>query len=142
MELKDFIRETLVGIARGIQEAQVETGDVWAISPSTVDGKRIVEKSYVEFDIAITVGEVSNRQKEGSGGLKGEISVLGAKIGGELDGGGKATNEARSENFSRVSFKVPVHMNAQFTNPVATKVREEYLKAKGAATISTAAQKI
>lgn len=132
MELKDFIRETLVGIAKGVEEARIETGDIWAINPTAIDGEKIVEKSYVEFDIAVTAGETTGSRKEGKGGVRAEISVLGASVGGDLGGGLEGSKQSHSENVSRVSFKVPVHMNVQFRSDEALKQRFEYFAAKDA----------
>jgi hypothetical protein len=109
MELKDFIRETLVGIANGIEEARIETGDIWAINPASIDGEKVAERSYVEFDIAVTAGETLGSRKEGKAGVKAEISVLGASV-----------------------FKVPVHMNVQFRSEEAVKQRTDYFAAKDA----------
>jgi len=52
--------------------------------------------------------------KDGSGGLKGEIEVLGSRIGGELSGGVESKTETTTVNASRIAFKVPVYMNAHF----------------------------
>jgi len=132
MELKDFIRETLVGIANGIEEARIETGDIWAINPASIDGEKVAERSYVEFDIAVTAGETLGSRKEGKAGVKAEISVLGASVGGDLGGGLEGSKQSHSENVSRVSFKVPVHMNVQFRSEEAVKQRTDYFAAKDA----------
>lgn len=114
MELKDFIRETLIGIAAGVQEAKIKTADLWAIAPGALHGERIVETSFVDFDIAVTVSENVQKHKEGKGAVKAEISVLGARIGGNLGENRGDTEQVSSENVSRVSFRVPVYMNAHF----------------------------
>jgi len=43
MELKNFIRKTLVSIALGVQEAKADTADLWAIAPGPLYGRRITE---------------------------------------------------------------------------------------------------
>lgn len=128
MDLKDFIRETLVGIASGIQEAKIETGDIWALVPGALHGKRVSETSYIEFDVAVTVTETTESQKDGKAGVKAEISVLGSKVSGELGGGIASTKHASAEHVSRVSFKVPVHMNAHFRGDPLFAQEAAYLK--------------
>ncbi|RRN75990.1 hypothetical protein [Agrobacterium deltaense] len=126
MELKNFIRETLVNIATGIQEAKLETSDFWAINPGSLNGERVIERSYIDFDVAITVSESVENQKEGKGGVKAEISVLGSKISGDVGRSlGTAVQQA-SENVSRVSFKVPVYMNAHYRGDENIKQEAEY----------------
>ena len=114
MKLRDFIKETMTEIAFGIQSAKLETAELWAINPGSLSGEKVTEKSYVEFDVAVTVTQVDEKQKDGSGNLKGEINVLGAHVGGGLFGGGKMRMESSTANVSRVTFKVPVYMNAHF----------------------------
>ncbi|UCI05391.1 hypothetical protein [Mesorhizobium sp. B1-1-8] len=101
-------------IAHGIQSAKIETKDIWAINPEALHGERLTEKSYVEFDVAVTVNESSTNEKDGRRAFKAEIEVFGTKFGGELGGGLGAKKETSSQNVSRVTFKVPVYMNAHY----------------------------
>jgi hypothetical protein len=114
MKLRDFIKDTLTDIAFGIQNAKIATKDVWAINPGALHGERLTDKSYVEFDVALTVTESSSTERDGKGGVKAEIEVFGSKVGGEVGGGIGSTSEKSTQNVSRVSFKVPVYMNAHY----------------------------
>ena len=114
MKLRDFIQETMTEIAYGIQEAKINTSSIWAICPGSLHGERLTEKSYVEFDVAVTVNESVARKMDGKGGIKAEVEVLGSRFGGELSGGSEGQKEASTVNASRVAFKVPVYMNAHF----------------------------
>lgn len=121
MELRDFIRETLVGIATGVQEAKLRTSDLWAINPGKLNGESVTEKSYIEFDVALTVTETAETQKGGGGGLKAEVSVLGSKVGGGAEAAISGSTGSSSEKVSRVSFRVPVYMNADYRGDNHTK---------------------
>lgn len=114
MKLRDFIKDTMTEIAHGIQAAKIETADLWAINPGMLHGERLTEKSYVEFDVAVTVNEATTSEKDGKGAVKAEIEVFGSRVGGELSGGLSGTKETSTVNASRVAFKVPVYMNAHF----------------------------
>lgn len=114
MKLRDFIKDTMTEIAHGIQAAKIGTADLWAISPGLLHGERLIEKSYVEFDVAVTVNEMNGSERDGKGGIKAEIEVLGSRVGGELSGGVAGKRETSTVNASRVAFKVPVYMNAHF----------------------------
>lgn len=114
MKLRDFIKDTMTEIANGIQAAKIETADLWAISPGKLHGERLTEKSYVEFDVAVTVNETTASEKDGKGGIEAKIEVLGSRLGGQFSGGLGDKKEISSVNASRVAFKVPVYMNAHF----------------------------
>lgn len=121
MRLSNFIQDTLYEIALGVQLAQAKAKDLVAINPSRIDGKELVECSYVEFDVSVVVGEATQGSASGSGKLGGEINVASiVKVGVEL-GGSKASEKTQSnEQTHRVAFKVPVYMNAHYgNNPAA-----------------------
>jgi hypothetical protein len=90
--IKDFVRETLIQIVQGVDEARVKS-DI-SIAPAYVEGELKTEGSQVHFEIAVTTS------KEVDGGLKVlTIADLGANI--------------RSESLNRVSFDVPVWFHGQ-----------------------------
>ncbi len=116
MKLKDFIRESLVEIAFGVHQAKVAAKDLVAISPGHLNGQIVQEKIYVDFDVAVTVNEVRETDKEGKLGIQAQIEVLGNKLGGELGGGGAVSQSSSTQTASRVVFKVPVYLNSHFRN--------------------------
>jgi hypothetical protein len=112
MELKDFVRESLVQISNGISEASEELKDTSAhINPKNVYvnsdnrqnyGRLVNDKSYypvvelIEFDVAVHASEGTE--------TNGKIGISIGSIG--LGVGGKSQESNRSE--SRIKFKVPV----------------------------------
>lgn len=126
MKLREFIRETLVEIAHGVQEAKFATKNLIAISPGAMHGERLSEKSYVDFDVAVTVDERMESGKDGKGVVKAEINVFGSKVGGELGGGIGAKKESGTQTVTRVAFKVPLYMNAHFRGDKAIMEEEEF----------------
>ena len=109
MQLKDFVRESLVQVVDGIVEAQKRTEESNAIvspylPPSRSQGTRpdvfsspnlgIVQ--MFEFDVAVTVSKDDAKE----GGVAVVAAVLGA--------GGKVRSEKQFANVSRLKFSVPV----------------------------------
>ena len=118
MELKDFVKETIIEISQGVSEAQKEQGDA-LINPRLkvqekdsgqialaedgasrgIRGGRILD--YVEFDVAVTIDKNTNTD--------GKISVLFGAI--NLSSGGASEN--KDSSTSRVKFKVPVSFSVK-----------------------------
>ncbi len=98
MELKDFVKQTLLEIIQDVKEAKAEAGkqdvyDDYIVSPS----KSMAERFPIEFDVAVTTAEEEGQ--EGGAGIK----VIGLfKVGGEL-----SSNSATTQT-SRIKFQVPV----------------------------------
>ncbi|MDP3426013.1 MAG: hypothetical protein Q8S17_01365 [Humidesulfovibrio sp.] len=90
MRLRDFIKQTLLDITQGVEQAQGEAS-VW-IAPGRVMGKEQLEPSFVSFETAVTIS------KDGAANI--EIFSFGVE--GSLS----------SEHVNKVSFKVPVYFNA------------------------------
>jgi len=117
MDLKDFIKESIVQIAKGIDEANkdLENSDAM-VNPIYVKTYSDSAQSYgrtkqrdpafqnpdskivqrVEFDVAV----VAETGKQGTAGAK--ISIASIGIGGE----GKTESSNKSE--SRIKFAIPV----------------------------------
>ena len=97
MDLETFVRESLIGLARGVRAANVEMNEgadrkhtyfmLW---------RPLKDASTVEFDVAVTAS------KEGATGASGRINVVVPDL--DLDGKGKFS----TENASRVKFSVKV----------------------------------
>lgn len=121
MRLSSFIHDTLYEIALGVQIAQARAKDLIAINPSRLDGVDVTERSYVDFDVSIVVGEDAGSEASGAGKAGGEIkvaSIFTASLGAE--GEKKSTSSKSTEQTHRVAFKVPVYMGASYaTNPAA-----------------------
>ncbi|RHO73391.1 hypothetical protein DW083_05970 [Parabacteroides sp. AF48-14] len=106
MELKDFIKETLVQIAQGIEEAQVELAETdCIINPRDIkeDGfANVIIKNKrhtvqcVDFNIALTSTSES-ADKAGIGVMLGSFGI----------GGNRTSSDGSTSNTS-ISFSVPV----------------------------------
>ncbi len=99
MDLKTFVKTTLLEIAEGIKDAQAEVQKVAGnarINPEThFDRDRgHGNTAPVEFDVALTVSERS--EGEAHGGLK----IAGVSL------RGKKTGESTQEVVSRIRFAV------------------------------------
>jgi hypothetical protein len=117
MRLSDFIQDTLYEIALGVEAARVKARDLVAINPSRLDGELLTEKSFIDFDVSVVVSESEETGRGGEARLSGEINVASvAKVGASISGQGKGTNSAKAEQTHRVSFKVPVYLNANYRN--------------------------
>jgi hypothetical protein len=117
----------------GVQLARARARDLVAITPSTIDGESVSEKTYVDFDVAVVVGESETTMKGGEGKTGGEIQVA-SIIKANIGGGGKieSGSTASTEQTHRVAFKVPIFMNAHFrNNPLASADSKELLSAHG-----------
>ena len=128
MRLSSFIESTLFEIALGVEKARVKARDLIAINPSSVEGEPIKEPNYVEFDVSVLVSDSEQHASGAEGRASAEIKVASiAKV--TVGGGGKAeaTSTARAEQTHRVTFKVPVFMNANYRdNPVAQAAAAEF----------------
>ena len=110
MDLKDFVKETLVQISVGVQESieavresggyanPAASGNVKSDSSSHFGSMGEGQNVFlVDFDVAVTVDDAS----EISGGGK-------LKVAGILSVGGEAGNSSKSSSTNRVSFKIPL----------------------------------
>ena len=117
MELKDFVKESIVQIVKGIEEANNELSDSDAmVNPFYMQAHSDAAQSYgrtkvrdtdytnhdskiiekVNFDVAIVV----EAGKQGSGGAK--LSIASISI------GGNAKIESSNKSESRIKFSIPV----------------------------------
>src|SRR5688572_26901733 len=106
MDIKEFVRNTLVQIVQGVNSANEEIKDAGAkISSKDIGAIReglTFNKStgdlvnLIEFDIAVTVNEkdIAN----GGGGIK---------VAGLINMGGSMQNENSNQSVSRIKFSVP-----------------------------------
>lgn len=106
MELKDFIREALVQVVTGVEEAREELkGKGVLINPLVFGDKRVFHQNggehggrqtqSLEFNIAVTT-ESKEGKKTGLGVVAGFLS---AGIGG--------SNESGAINFNSLKFSIP-----------------------------------
>lgn len=126
MELKNFIKNTIISISEAIKESQSELKDKGVIvNPETVeigknnekllraDGWRYVQN--LDFDIIVEIDE--SQEKSGDGGLK---------VASFINLGGTISSENQQRNSNRLKFSIPVAFNT-------TKTPENYRSRKSSA---------
>src|SRR3989344_6999214 len=103
MELKEFIKNTLINIKNGLHEANLEF--------AKQEGKTLGEdytaqfvmrptgdkQDYITFDVAVTVSEES--KQSGGGGVKIAVASLGGELG----------SSKSQEHVSRIKFNIIPH---------------------------------
>ena len=102
MELKDFIKNTLLDIVDGVREAQEENETASEIVPAQSTSGALGSSSKVSFDVAI-ISESEDLKGRG-------IGVAGMIVKG---GAGKEHAEFAS-TVSRVQFEVSVQLQSGF----------------------------
>ncbi|MCB1386302.1 MAG: hypothetical protein KDJ80_10240 [Nitratireductor sp.] len=91
MKLDEYVKQTLLDITNGVERAQRES--LLFIAPGSVNGEKIVQPQTVKFEVVVTVN------KESGGG----ISVFSI---------GDLKMQGSSENINKISFEVPIYLNA------------------------------
>ena len=102
MILKDYIKEALLSVVEGVEEANSKQSRFRIIGfkrdSTGVDG------NYIDFDVSVAVEEKSGSKAGGKVGAN-LLKVVSAHIDGELE-------QSRSfQNFHRLKFKVWVSEN-------------------------------
>ncbi|MGE0283532.1 MAG: hypothetical protein AB7P20_23355 [Rhizobiaceae bacterium] len=91
MKLGEYVRQTLLDITNGVEQAQREA--MLFIAPGSINGERIAQAQMVKFEVMVTVS------KEAGGGIK--VFSL-----------GDLKAQGNSEHTNRIEFEVPVCFNA------------------------------
>ncbi len=91
MNLKDFVKQSLLDITEGVTAAQEES--LLFIAPAKVHDQPINSHSQVHFEVSVVV----------SSEVGGGISIWSAA---------NAKTDRRSEHVSKISFDVPVFFQA------------------------------
>jgi len=124
MELKDFVKETLIQIIKGVKDAQIEVQKAGGMvnptlrvladkgasaavlgQPSGEHGGNYV--FLVDFDVAVIVEE-GKETKGGIGVVTGIFSL-----------GSQGKSDQIASNTSRIQFKVPILLPQQKAQPPA-----------------------
>lgn len=126
MDLKDFVKESLLNIVDGVKEAQEESKAKGAIiSPRFVGAKgytaQIGEKNcsiqFVDFEIVL--GEIINKEAKDS--IRGSLGVVLSKIGIGVEAKGDTKKEDRNSAQTSIRFSVPIILpsidNGEITHP-------------------------
>jgi hypothetical protein len=92
MELKEFISETLIQIADGIQE-----GHKYICDKNKGGGVNDTRLITIRFDVAVTI---LDEEKSGISGKIGIVNLISA--------GGDNGNTSSNTKYSRIEFSLPV----------------------------------
>ncbi|MCP4393817.1 MAG: hypothetical protein GY804_06070 [Alphaproteobacteria bacterium] len=109
MQLKDFIKTTLVDISEAVYEAKNQVADKTAIASGFLEGE-FQQATHIEFDIAVTAKDEENNKLEGNGNIGAKIIEV---INANASVGKKSEQNSATEHSSRISFKVPIHFGAK-----------------------------
>lgn len=114
VELKDFIKATLLDIASAIKEAQQEAPTGAIVAPViSKHGQEIPDVywdddhgvsivSFIEFDVAVSASSGSSRSDDKAIGIQVIEAVLG------FAQKEHASESDSSQNISRIKFSVPI----------------------------------
>ncbi len=132
MELKDFVKESLIQVVTGIEEAQAEVRDCGGfVNPAhRVDVKSSNESHFgvvgrgqnvflIDFDVAVTVVEGAGTD------AKAKLNVASLL---ELSAGGKSNQSSSATN--KISFKIPLALPTDSFSEEQLKEQEEVVHAK------------
>lgn len=110
MDLKDFVKETLIQISSGVKEAQNTVRELGGyanpaarVLPKESDQSHLTQIEsgqnvfMIDFDVAINVSE------EGETGAEAKL-----KVASFLNVGGSGKSGTSSSTTNRISFKVPL----------------------------------
>lgn len=100
MELKDFIKTTLIELSQAIDETGIELHKTVSITNTSLRPKGYGEYGLVDFDLAVASSDSS--ATNGKGGAS--IQVLKANIG--------ASSEQTSSSTSRIKFTIQADFNS------------------------------
>lgn len=105
MRLSEFIQDMLYEIAEGVQGGSLKARHLVAIVPGQINGERVGEKSYIEFDVSLIVSEADEKKAGGDGKIGGEINVASvAKVSAGIGGAATTSASAKAEQTHRVAF--------------------------------------
>ncbi len=114
VELKDFVKATLLDIVSAVKETQQEAPDGAIIAPTVTNiaqednfinwsanyGRSVV--SYVEFDVAVSASSKSIRNNDKAVGIQVVESVFG------FSNKDHKSQSDSTENTSRIKFSIPL----------------------------------
>lgn len=129
MNLSEFIHETLRDISIGITKAKLEVSDLTAIAPGSLRGEIRTTETEVTFDVAVSASSENSSKGTGGASAGASLKVLSVDVSVGADGTKEKSSSSENSNVSRISFSVPILLNAMSQNPSeAAKAEKEYLK--------------
>lgn len=96
MQLDEFVKTTLMQVAKGVKDAQQEAEELGVVvNPRPEEGWGRRRETNVSFDVALTVSDTS------AGEVGGKLTVASM-----LSFGGKTTETDLRQETSRIQFEV------------------------------------
>lgn len=97
MELKEFVKQTIIQISDGIREGHQYVQE-------NKYGEGVDDRYYkdINFDVAVTTNE---EEKTGIGGKLSVANILSA--------GANTEEISKASNFSRIQFKISLHIKTK-----------------------------
>lgn len=128
MQLNEFIESTLFEIATGVARAKVRCGAFVSVAPGTLNGERVDQKTEVQFDVEIGTASSASSSGKASGSAEAgfKIFVIDAKV--QLGGEGQKADSNEERHSHRVSFSVPVQLNAHHRDDPNQRAEAEFLR--------------
>ena len=108
MELKTFVKKSLIEICDGVNEARLELFDKFhnaPIAPTKMEDKPVWSETSIDFDIAVTVSVESSKNASVNAKSEGIIKIVAANIGAN----GTVGNSATNEQCNRIKFSIPFY---------------------------------
>src|SRR3546814_19948864 len=113
MRLSEFIHDMLYEIALGVEIARARSHEIAAIAPESISGERVSERTYIDFDVAVVVGESDTTAKAGDGRIGADIQVATiVKASAGMGGKEEATSTASQQQTPRLQLKVTGYLTA------------------------------
>lgn len=127
MRLAEFVREALGDVAFGVHAAKADAHGLVAIVPGSLNGEQVTEKTYIEFDVAVTASTESQNASGTSGKAGAGINVVGFRFGVDGELTDNSIKKDVSGLTSRIAFKVPVYLNANFRGDATSQAEAEFV---------------
>ena len=105
MELRDFVRQTLVDLVKGIEDAQTELSSSKAIinplgTPKIIKVHKDQDVSFSEVEFEIQLDVKKSKKAEG----RAKITVVNV-----LTAGAGRQNDSSHGETNKIKFAIPVH---------------------------------
>lgn len=101
MELKQFIKEALLGITGGINDANKENNRFKIIGVKHESG---IDGNFADFDVSVVVNEASGGEVDGKIGVS-FLNVVSAGVGSKID------QTSAYQNTHHLTFKIYISEN-------------------------------
>lgn len=97
MELKEFIKETLISVVKGVESANMVENRFYIVGEHSLTMADRVG-TYIDFDVAVVASESKEDNKQGG---------IGIRIASAFLSGSKGTKQNQSnESINRLKFKI------------------------------------